>query len=271
MSAQHAQFFFDTVAENSVTSGVMYGRGLVGSNDQLLPTNDPSVLDPGAAGLWGLTHPPLSAVAVGVTTPIGVGSAMVLVEPIEPIEPVNPVGPTTLCEVVKIDFCAFNGETKTHSFAPIGLDGSPLGLTTETLIATVEHLDNQDDLISATATYDADTQEVSFDATLEEGNYRWSVRTVDRNTVIGLGEIHVDYAANPGPVALIPHALTVRLNEEPLIGAMVRVTTDQAGVELVVELVTDSHGKINTSLASGDYYAVFPDHDPDNSHPFSVS
>jgi len=271
MSAQHAQFFFDPAAESNVADGVMYGRGLVGSNDQLSPTDEPPVLDPGAAGLWGLTHPPLSAVAVGVTTPIGVGSAMVLVDPIDPIDPVNPVGPTILCEVVKIDFCAFNGETKTHSFAPIGLDGSPLDLTTETLIATVEHLDNQNDLISAIATYNANTQEVSFDANLEEGNYRWSVRTVDRNIVIGLGEIHVDYAANPGSAALIPHALTVRLNEEPLIGATVRITTDQAGVDLVVELITDSHGKINTSLASGNYYAAFPDHDPDNSHPFSVS
>ena len=261
MSAKHAQFFFDPVAESNVADGVVYGRGLTGDNAQLSPTNDPPVLDPGAAGLWGLTHPALSAVASGVTTPIGLGTATVSVDPSP-----DPIA----CQVVEIDFCAYNGETKTHSFTPTGVDGTPLDLT-EPLFAIVENLDNRVDLIDAAATYDTATQKVSFDATLDEGDYRWSVRTDARNTVIGHGNIHVEYAAKRGPVVLKPQVLTVRLGDELLIGATVRISTDQAGIDLVADLVTDSNGQVNASLAIGDYYAIFPDNDPDNSHPFTVS
>ena len=260
MGAKHAQFFYDPAAESDVAEDYTYGRGLVGTNDQLTPSDDPPVLDPGAAGLWGLTHPALSAVASGVTTPIGVGTATASVDP------------PPACQVVKIDFCAFNGETKTHSFTPIGVDGSPLDLTDETLVVIVEALGNRDDLINVTTAYDAATEKVSFDATLEEGNYRWSVRAETGNTVIGHGNIHVEYAAKRGPVVLKPQVLTIRLGDELLIGETVRISTDQAGMDIAVDdLVTDSLGQINVSLAIGNYYAIFPDADPDNSHPFSVS
>ena len=262
MGAKHAQFFFDPVAESDVAVGVMYGRGLIGNNGQLTPSDDPPVLDPGAAGLWGLTHPALSAVASGVTTQIGVGTATASVDP-----PPAPIA----CQVVRIDFCAFNGEAKTHSFTPIGVDGSPLDLTDETLVVIVEALGNRDDLINVTTAYDSATEKVSFNATLNEGNYRWSVRAETGNVVIGHGNIHVEYAAKRGPVVLKPQVLTIRLGDELLIGETVRISTDQAGIDLVAELVTDSLGQINVSLAKGNYYAIFPDADPDNSHPFSVS
>lgn len=261
MSSQHAQFFFDPAVESDVAEDYTYGRGLVGTNDQLTPSDDPPVLDPGAAGLWGLEHAALSAVALGVTTPIGVGTATASVDP--------PTTPIT-CQVVKIDFCAFSGETETHSFTPIGVDGLPLEIT-EPLVAIVEVPDSRDDLIFVEATYDLTTQEVSFDATLAEGDYQWAVRTEARNTVVGLGNIHVDYAADRGPIILKPHIITARLDGELLIGETIRISTDQAGIELVAELVTDSQGQINVSLAIGDYYAIFPNVDPTNSHPFSVS
>ena len=89
--------------------------------------------------------------------------------------------------------------------------------------------------------------------------------------MIGHGNIHVEYAAKRGPVVLKQHVLTVRFGDELLIGTTVRISTDQAGIDLVVELVTDSNGQVNATLAIGDYYAIFPDNDPDNSHPFSVS
>lgn len=177
------------------------------------------------------------------------------------VEPIQSTTETP-CDLEPIDLCAFNNETQTHTFLPLGEDGKPLDLQGEALSFVVERNENRDDLITGHSTQDLETMEVSFDTALAEGDYKWSVRTNTRRIVIGYGTINVEYVPEIGPDAEFEtnsnlHCLEVTsLNGSPIEGATVRVTTDEAGLNTVGTFPTNANGEANIAVAAaGTYFA----------------
>ena len=204
MIALFAIPFYVGVPDGDVADGYEYGNPAAvttGSNTTLSPSLDPPLLDKGAAGLWGLLQPALSAVDMNVSVPgYGPGTAELIdVEPVVVGRGSKPVPQTT---------CAFQGENRELLIVPVDNDGNQLNAGTDTLKYVAESPDGTDVQVTVIAPQNPATGEITIPTMAPgvntvPGNYNWSVRSSGTGIVVAYGTHETEPMAvggNPMPV-----------------------------------------------------------------------
>jgi len=298
----NAQFFHDRVPPQFVASqSAPYSNPADptnGGNDMLAATDAQPVLDPGPARIWGFTHPALSAVELNTVTPIGVGTAMVVDDPV-----INPPTTDIPCDLEPKTLYASCGQTKTHRIVPVNEDGAAIDTQGVDLTFVIEDQAGFD-LETGSAIQNppvgdpslgADDvgSEVMFTSQAANdmpGEYQFAVRDVATNSPICFGVLIVRYIpkiGDPAPaidpltpnqvaegiafigengvamvgtlVADCPSKFSVCLQdgENPIRGALIFASTDQAGNDIVDAAISDQDGNAEfIGLEIGTYYVT---------------